>query len=195
MPESEKIKEKDSFDEAIDNINKSLNEQFAKQNEKFEDIDKKIDDIKPEKETKWFKDEEEDGYITKKDLKSFAESFASKVLKESKETSKEIISETLNQNMNKNKRDIEAMQEFPMLIKGNSEFDATFHREVGDEIGARVKRGISPENEDLLYDAANAVFSKWAKQGRYIPKKMADEETRQLNNREDNFYFNGGVKK
>ena len=198
MPDPKEItKEKDSFDEAIDNINKSLNEQFAKQNEKFDDIDKKIDDIKPEKEPKWFKEdetEEENSYITKKDLKSFAKLLSEKVLEKSKETSKETLNEVMTQNMNKNKRDVEALQEYPMLAKGNPSFDAAFHKEVGDEMNNRIKRGITPDNEDLLYDSASSVLAKWAKQGKYVAKKMVDDETRRLNNADDNFSFSGSIK-
>lgn len=131
-----------------------------------------------ESEPKWDAESgDDDEFITKKDIKKFIGGVANEV---KKETKKEIVSELNHRGMKAN-RDSEAFSRFPMLNPESQNYSAEFTAAVKKELDARVARGRSVEDPDLIYDCAASIKAtnpRWS--------KTMDEEVTEQVRRADN---------
>lgn len=174
---------------SIDAINKSVQEKLKEGfNDLASHIDKKLETTKPEKNDGFDDDSpeddgDEDSYITKKYLKRFTKSLVEDLNK----TTKRTVDETIESKKSKSSRDAEAAEDFPLLNNKSKEFNATFYKEVGAEVGRKVKNGRFKDDPDLIYDAAAAVEKRWVNEGKYIPKALADRLNQDRNNMDDSF--------
>jgi len=190
---------RDSFDEAIKNINRNLEEKFKPLKDGLDQFSSKLDSIKKEEKDDDLDFGDDDGsYITKKDLKEFGKSIGNTILTEAKKTSQETVKTTFESKMNKSSRDVEALKDFALLNQSSQDYDEAFYKDVDGEILRRVGSGATQdekrkiaEDPNLLYDAASNVYSKWVRGGRHIPISAAERETRNLNNMEDSFEVKG----
>lgn len=194
MTEENKENE-NSFDEAIKNINRNLEENLKPIKDGMDNFASKLDSMKKDdKDDNNLDFGDEETYVTKKDLKDFKNSIGSQILSEAKKTSQEVANRTYESKLNKDSRDVEALRDFPLMNQSSSHYDDKFYADVDKEILRRVGGGSSQdekkkisEDPNLLYDAASNVYSRWVRQGRHAPAALAERETRDLNNREDNF--------
>lgn len=115
---------RDSFDEAIKNINRNLEEKFKPLKDGLDQFSSKLDSIKKEEKDDDLDFGDDDGsYITKKDLKEFGKSIGNTILTEAKKTSQETVKTTFESKMNKSSRDVEALKDFALLNQSSQDYD------------------------------------------------------------------------
>ena len=153
----------------------ALESKLAKKEAKEEELDLGDDD-----------DDEDDAFVSKKDLKEFFK----KMQKEVTDTSRRVTGEVLNEKNVKASRDQEAFKEFPMLDTGSSQYNPEFAKAVKEEIKAKLSRGRSQEDPDLIYDSAAAVKATSPKFWK-SSDELAQDEARRLNNKEGSFDVRG----
>lgn len=191
----------ESINKIIESVNSTLKDKLSEQNDnidgKFSDIDKKIDSMQTKPKEEGFfgydsKDEDDDGYITKKDLKTFSQFLKKTILTEATDITKTTVNNAIESKTSQNARDTAAMTEYPMMNKQSPEFNKEFYDAVTNELKLRTARGRDPDNDsDLLYDSASAIFSRWAKTGKHITKAMAKNQYYNSNSKEDSFSTDG----
>lgn len=162
---------KDDFAEALAAIERNVTEKLDKGLSSIKD---KLEKPEPQDE-EWVDDGEEDQPITKKEL--------AEILRK-KERESETRYETRTR---KQIRDAQIIQDFPEMNKNSPAFSRKMFDEVGKELDLRMKRGKSPEDPDLLYDATAAVAARGVREGWYQPKAQIHRENVRRNSRDDSF--------
>lgn len=180
----------DPIDEIVAKINKTVESKLDVQ---MDAVQKKLDSIKvpeqKEPEPMAWDEDDEDGYVTMKGLKTVIE----RTLAEAQKSSKNITQEALSASIQKVTMDDRAFSDFPQLNQHSQHYDGEFVAAVTSEIGNRVDRGRSREDIDLLYDAAATVKSTNPKFAQNLLDKVKEEQRVNANLQAS---FNaGGVKK
>ena len=177
MSEENKGKE-DASKEIIENINKAVGEKLS---QGFEDMSRKLNSGLDEKISKLAKPSKEDpeedfDYFGSDEDETVKKSDLEKIIsKTKKETIQEIESGFALKSAKQNK-DAQALEHFPMLNPSNAEtFNKDFMEEVKTEVSRRIASGTSNESPELVYDAAVLIENKWMKQGKYVPKSLAEK--------------------
>jgi hypothetical protein len=191
MPDEQKQDKKEApdFDAIVEKLNKSLDEKMSGIDQKLDAITPKEKEPKEEDIFRFQSDEEpeEETAVTKKDLAAFGETIAKKVLGEAKK----IADRTYEEKATKQSRDWEAGRDFPLMNNGSKDFNQEFVKDVFNEVQRRHQSGRSKEDRDLVYDSAAAIYAKWINGGKYIPRKSAERDAQDANNRDDHFEFSG----
>lgn len=182
---------KNEIDEVVKVINQSLDEKLSNHLARVDEKLKK----EPQKEEPLFDfelDGEEGDTLTKKDLKNVVTTVVGEVTKNVDKLSKKATNELLAERDKKLNRDLQAFNDFPMMNKQSGNFNKDFLKEVEAEIEVRERRGRNRDSdEDLIYDSAAAVKSRWVEKGLYVPPHLAKKETREADNNDSGFYVNG----
>lgn len=196
MPEEKSADTQDSgqgvdLKASLDAINRNLTEKMDKGISDLKTtFESKIDAIKSsagadDEQVADEEDAEDDGFVTKKDLKKVTKVIFEEATKKSKENAEKVFE----QKQSRYQRDEQTAQDFPMLNKASKEFSEDFYREVEAEVSNKIKKGRSEEDPDLIYDAAAVVEKKWIRDGKYAPKNIVEKANQMANYREDNFNF------
>lgn len=187
----------DPLDDAIKNIDKKIEEKFKSDDEKFDRLAQNITaevrsivQPKEEPKKKWLEDDDDDtSYITKADLKKVVRDVVTEVKSETKTVAESIFEEKTT----KMNRDMQVFIDFPEADKHNKKhFNPKFLTEVQNEMNARVARGKHPDDADLMYDSAQAVWNRWVRQGRTLPEHLVKRQNEKDNAGDDNFDMGDG---
>src|SRR3990167_9002997 len=180
-------------EEALKTIHAKIDEKLDGYGQRFQNIESKLDEVSTkasatrESEDSLETDEaDETEYVTKKDLKNILRKVES-VKDETAKTVKTLVE----QKTSRNNRDVDAVNDYAMLNRNKPEYNPAFENEVKSEMNNRVRNGRNAEDSDLVYDSATAVFARWARQGKYVPKHLAEAEVSEMDKREGNFSIRG----
>lgn len=203
MPEETKDESKkkdgtEDFKASLEAIEKNVTEKIDKKfNEFNHNLDTKLETMKDKTGAGSNEDDEnsdvddDDGLITKKDLKKYSK----KIIEDVEKITKKTADEVFEHKTTKMARDDEAVRDFPLLDSRSKEYNESFYREVEAEVKRKMKNGRRSEDPDLIYDAAATVEKRWVNEGKYMPKALADRINQTKNNADDNFTMSKGSNK
>lgn len=168
-----------------------IDEKLAKKlDQKFSDFDNKLAKLSTKEEPEESFEEDDDGIVTKSDLKKVLEMQKNNFLKESEKVANSIFESKTR----KVSKDVEVIKDFPKLNPESGQYDNKFYEDVTREIERKVKGGYNAESPDLIYDAASVVEKQWIKNGKYVPQSTAEMMNQKNNNQQDSFEVTGRAK-
>ena len=202
---AEKKEEKKGEIDISEITSKVSDEVSSKVAVQLEELSKKIDSKKEEKDESDFswleedmeeKEEKKESTIKASTLEKFAEKLLGSVrheLDKYREESSRLVDRKIDAKESVKSINIATLRDFPMLNPNSPEHDKEFVDLVRSEINARVARGRSEQDPDLIYDAAAGVkarSNKW----NTSQKEEAEKEVRRANNRDASFQIRGSGK-
>lgn len=200
MPDEKKEDKALSIDEIVGQVSKAVEEKIGGVRNALDATNEKLDSWatkkapkEPDEDFKFVGEDDDGEFVTKKDLKNFAKVVVDKTAELAKSTSAKMTNEVITEKQVKVARDVAALSAFPMMDSRNTEkYQEDFLKDVDTEMNQRIDRGRNRNDPDLLYDAAAAIHAKWVNSGKLVPDHMVKEESRKMNNNDDDFDIRGG---